>query len=194
LFFSPGKDPHSSYPFGIHSQRSLPWNYQSIDDRFYLQSKQCKKSTHTAGSSFEACRPRRQIREHDQFENINKRLHHGIHPNTPLAYQPIGGLVTIVRQKTADVQQLRLRRLNDSWRLLGKAAILEDHKQWIMAVASGRVDQVTALVQARGAGVQALITEYERASLKLYKPKGYTENDIQQSIWAAHVSESSWSH
>ena len=33
LVFPLGKDPHSSYPFGIHSQHSLPWNYQSIEDQ-----------------------------------------------------------------------------------------------------------------------------------------------------------------
>ncbi|KAG6827010.1 hypothetical protein H0H87_005767 [Tephrocybe sp. NHM501043] len=63
---------------------------------------------------------------------------------------------------------MRLVKLNDSRKLLGMATTLDDHKQWILAVASGRVDHVGALVQA--------------AVDKLYKPKGYTEDDIMRSI------------
>ena len=54
-----------------------------------------------------------------------------------------------------------------------------------MAVASGKVKRVTSLVQAgltNHAGVRSLIREYERAALKLYRPKGYTEDDIMRSI------------
>jgi len=54
-----------------------------------------------------------------------------------------------------------------------------------MAVASGRVNRVAALVRAglsRKAGVRGLIAEYERAALKLYKPKGYSKQDTMRSI------------
>ncbi len=38
--------------------------------------------------------------------------------------------------------------LNQTRKLTGKAAALDDHNQWILAVASGRADRVEALVQA----------------------------------------------
>ena len=66
-----------------------------------------------------------------------------------------------------------------------KASTLEDHKQWILAIASGRVDRVALLVQAglkHRAGIKTLIQQYERAAEKLYKPKGYTNEDIMRSI------------
>ena len=80
---------------------------------------------------------------------------------------------------------------------MGKVAVLEDHKQWILAVASGRVDHVASLVQAgltHHVGIQTLIHQYEQAANKLYKPKGYTEEDIMHSIvmlrlGSAHVAE-----
>ena len=68
---------------------------------------------------------------------------------------------------------------------MGKIAVLEDHKQWILAVASGRVDRIASLVQAgltHRVGIRTLIQQYERAANKLYKPKGYTEEDIMCSI------------
>jgi hypothetical protein len=80
---------------------------------------------------------------------------------------------------------MRLMKLNTSRKLLGKVALLEDHKQWILAIASGKVDRVAALVQAglaHHAGIRTLIQQYERAANKLYKPKGYTQEDIMRSI------------
>lgn len=46
------------------------------------------------------------------------------------------------------VQQLWMTKLNNSRKLLGEATALEDHKQWMLAVASGRVDRVVPLVRA----------------------------------------------
>ena len=76
-------------------------------------------------------------------------------------------------------------KLNASQKLLGKACALDEHKQWMMALASGRVDRVASLVQAglkNKAGIKALIHQYERAAEKLYQPKGYTNEDLMHSI------------
>ncbi|KAH9160972.1 hypothetical protein EDB89DRAFT_1862008 [Lactarius sanguifluus] len=78
-----------------------------------------------------------------------------------------------------------MSKLNDSRKLLVKVGALEDHKQWIMAIASGRVDRVASLVQAglkQQVGIKTLIQQYERAADKLYKPKGFTNEDIMRSI------------
>ncbi|KAH9177426.1 hypothetical protein EDB89DRAFT_1845132, partial [Lactarius sanguifluus] len=78
-----------------------------------------------------------------------------------------------------------MSKLNDSRKLLVKAGALEDHKQWILAIASGRVDRVASLVQAglnQRVGIKTLIQQYERAADKLYKPKGFTNDDIMRSI------------
>jgi hypothetical protein len=76
-------------------------------------------------------------------------------------------------------------KLNDSRKLQGKAAVLDDHKQWILAIASGCVDRVASLVQAglkHHAGIRSLILQYEGTADKLYKPKGFTNEDIMQSL------------
>jgi hypothetical protein len=125
------------------------------------------------------------------------RIVNGTHENAPLAYHGIGGLVSIVRWKTDLVAQLRMSKLNDSRKLLAKAGVLEDQKQLILAIASGRVEQVAPLVQAalkNGAGIGAIIQQYERAAEELYNPKGYTNEDIMRSIvllrlGGAHVAE-----
>ncbi len=41
--FPQGKNHHISYPFGIHSECNIPWDYCSTKDKFYIQAKLCCK-------------------------------------------------------------------------------------------------------------------------------------------------------
>jgi len=180
--FPGGKDEHTSYPFGLHKERTMPWNYQSIDDSFYIQAKSCQKWSSEVGKACQECQ---NLTSSTLYTGIIHRIVNGTHENAPLAYHGIGGLVSIVRRKTDLVAQLHMSKLNDSRKLLAKAGMLEDQKQLILAIASGRVERVAPLVQAalkNGAGIGAIIQQYERAADKLYNPKGYTNEDIMRSI------------
>ena len=46
----------------------------------------------------------------------------------------------LVRRIINEVQALCLRRLNDAQKLAGKAVALDDMKQWVMAIGSGKVE------------------------------------------------------
>ena len=94
LVFPSGQNPHTSYPFGLHAHRALPWDYHSINDDFHLQSKACRK---VAADLKEGCLACEGLRSDHLYESIVNRIHEGVHENTPRAYQPIGGLVKIVR-------------------------------------------------------------------------------------------------
>ncbi|KAH9074231.1 hypothetical protein EDB83DRAFT_2312565 [Lactarius deliciosus] len=164
LEFPEGSNPHMLYPIGIHGERAVPWNYRSDDDKFYLQAKSCQGSSSMEGG---VCRSCQKITSSTLYAGIMSRIKYGAHENTPL------------------IEQLRMSKLNDTRKLLVKASTLEDHKQWILAIASGRVDRVASLVQAglkHQAGIKTLIQQYERAAEKLYKPKGFTNEDIMRSI------------
>jgi len=41
--FSDGKDKHTLYPFGLYKEHTLPWNYRSVDNSFYIQAKVVSK-------------------------------------------------------------------------------------------------------------------------------------------------------
>jgi hypothetical protein len=180
--FPAGKNHHTSYPFGLHNERIIPWDYHSINDAFYIQAKSCQKPRKKAGMACDDCRA---LTSTTIYEGIINRIEHGVHESTPLVYHGVGGLVTAVRRRVDQVQRLRMIKLNDSRKLQGKAAVLDDHKQWILAIVSGRVDRVASLVQAglkHHAGIRSLILQYERAADKLYKPKGFTNEDIMRSL------------
>jgi hypothetical protein len=96
--------------------------------------------------------------------NIIDQIECGVHKNTPLVYHGIGGLVTVVCRKVDQIREMCLMKLNTSRKLLGKVALLEDHKQRILVIASGKVDRVVVLVQAglaHHASIQTLIQQYE---------------------------------
>ena len=180
--FPHGRNHHIAYPFGIHSERDVPWDYRSTGDKFYIQAKTCRKLPISEGSACDRCRALTSVH---LYISIMDRIRNGVHENTPLIYHGIGGLVEVARRKTEQVRQLRLTKLNASKKLLGKAAALDDHKQWMMAIASGQVDWVASLVQAglkHKAGIKTLIHQYERAAEKLYQPKGYSNEDLMRSI------------
>lgn len=193
--FPAGKTHHTSYPFGLHQEQIVPWNYHSIDDNFYLQARSCsKKSLEKDEETCPACDA---LKSTPLYRGIIDRIERGVHENTPLVYHGVGGLLSVVHRKIDQIREMRLMKLNTSQKLLGKVALLEDHKQWILAIASGRTERVAALVQvglAHHAGIRGLIQQYERAANKLYKPKGYTQEDIMRSIvllrlGGAHVVE-----
>ncbi|KAH9041867.1 hypothetical protein EDB83DRAFT_2524007 [Lactarius deliciosus] len=182
IMFPEGTNHHMSYLFGMHSKCSMPWNYHSIGDTFYVQPKSCQKISSTEGGTCENCQ---KLTSSNLFAGILGRIKFGTHENVPLMYHGVGVLITIARRKTDQIEQLRMSKLNDSRKLLVKVGALEDHKQWILAIASGQVDRVASLVQAglkQRVGIKTLIQQYERAADKLYKPKGFTNDDIMRSI------------
>ena len=169
---------HTSYPFGLHTEFQLLWHYCSVDNIFYLQSNNCKGISVNEGSSCKDCLT---LTKNDTFLSVQDCIHYGIHPSTPLIYYPIGGLIALTCQKIDQLQSLKLFCLNDSQKLVGKVAALEDHKQWVMAVASRCVNQVAALAQAvlnHGGSICALVSQYKYAAENVYQPKGYTQDEI----------------
>jgi hypothetical protein len=137
IVFMPGKNQHTSYPFGLHNEQLIPWNYHSIDDKFYLQSKTCTKAKMEPDKT---CAPCWALLSMSIYQGVIDQMECGVHESTPLTYHRVGGLITVIQRKLDQVQQLWFTKLNNSRKLLGKVVALEDHKQWIMAVASGKVD------------------------------------------------------
>ncbi|KAF8269918.1 hypothetical protein EI94DRAFT_1699123 [Lactarius quietus] len=132
--FPEGLNHHISYPFGIHGERSVPWNYWSIDDMFYLQAKSCQKTTYTKGRACENCW---KLTSSTLFASIMDRIQHGANQSVPLMYHGVGALITIACRKTDQIDQLCMSKLNDSQKLLAKVGALDEHKQWVLAIASG---------------------------------------------------------
>ncbi|KAJ7085187.1 hypothetical protein B0H15DRAFT_988746 [Mycena belliarum] len=175
--FPAGQSHHTQYPFGLHKQFVLPWDYYSRSERFYIQSKTCKRGLVAPGHGCSACEG---LLLNDVLVGVLQRAAHGVHENTPLIYMPIGVLVTVLRRRIDQCRGLKLIKLNDTRKLLGVVAELEEHKQFVMAVGSGKVTRVAQLVKAcinNQVGIRGMLERYYRACRVVYNPKSFDEDD-----------------
>ncbi|KAJ7312894.1 hypothetical protein DFH08DRAFT_625075, partial [Mycena albidolilacea] len=135
LAFPPGENQHTSYPFGLHAEFSLPWNYFSEGEHFFLRSNRCRQRV--PGPEPRLCKSCYELDRRDDFlDGIRERITNGINENTPLMFFPFGGLIRRVRKKNDQLRAMRLTKLNDTRILAGKIAELDLHKQLMMAIAT----------------------------------------------------------
>jgi len=118
-------------------------------------------------------------------EGIRNQIETGVHENSPLAYQCIAGLIELVRRKNEQLQILRLTKHTISRRLATHARTIDEYKKFVIALGEGKIQRVDALIRAglgRGAGVCGLLQLLDCANQGLYKPKGFAEEEMLQSI------------
>jgi hypothetical protein len=178
----PTISPHSSYPFGLHDEMGDPWDYSIMQGKLVLRARSCQKIL-IGGSK--QCRNCEVLSESSMLQGVLNRIETGVHENSRLSYHGIGGLVKIVRQKTGQVQALRLRKLNDARKLTAKATVLENHKQWMMVIGSSKVERVDRLVRvgiSREVGVWGMLNMYDRAAQKIYWTQNYSEEDALRGL------------
>jgi hypothetical protein len=161
----------------MHDKLGDPWDYSVTNGVLVLRSKGCAANLQP---NPERCRNCEMLTNNPNLEGVLQRMETGVHENSHLAYHSVGGLVALVRRKQGEVKALRLRKLNDARKLAGKAVVIDDLKQWVMAMGSGRVEHVDRLVRvnlARKGGIQNLLDLYDRAAQQIYHPRNYTEED-----------------
>ncbi|KAK6980552.1 hypothetical protein R3P38DRAFT_3466276 [Favolaschia claudopus] len=185
LVFRPGENQHTSYPFGMHAQISVPWDYFSEGNCFFIRSTSCRKQVH--GSESHLCRPCDMLnRRSELLHDVRQRIADGIHENTPLIFYPIGGLIRRIRKKNDQLEVMRLTKMNDNRVLAGKIAQLDLHKQFMMAVATNNVPRISGLVRAginNGESIQSMLERFYRACVDVhregpkYNPKAFMPDD-----------------
>ncbi|KAI9431976.1 hypothetical protein H4582DRAFT_1821850 [Lactarius indigo] len=174
--------PYSAYPFMLHEAYTLPWNIHIVGHRMFVQSIQCGGVQETSSDSCRACS---QLLTHRIVEGILARIKNGIHENTTYVYQPIGGLIEVLRKKCALLDELRFKQLSISRSLATRARTVGQYEQLVMAMSEGSVNHLDALLRAglnRGLGVRGMVELLDRARKGLYKPKNFTEEEMSRGL------------
>jgi len=143
----------------------------------WIQAIDCKK---LPCYNQEACRLCQDLLLNNIVEGILQRIETGVHANTPLAYQPIGGLIELVRCRNESLEVLWLTKLTMAQKLIARARTLDTHKKFIMALGDSHVNRLDALIRAGlkgNMGIHGMIELLDRASKGVYKPHGYTEEE-----------------
>jgi hypothetical protein len=181
LNFPPGQQPHTSYPFGLHSLVLLPWYYGTRREGFFLTSHACTGMAEINGR----CHACNALGQNENLQNIIARYTDGVHENATLAYHGIGGLIDLVHRKTSVIDVLRLRRLNDVRKLVGKEGVIEVHKQMLMALSTHRIPRIDRVLRRgfrNGAGLHSILELIKKAAEGTYHPKAFDEEEDLQAL------------
>ena len=106
--------PYGAYPFMLHEVYALPWDIHIVGHQLSIQSTNCNG---VRGQQSESCQPCTELQTHRIVEGILDRIKHRIHTNTAFAYQPIAGLIEILRKRNAALDGMQFKHLLISWTL-----------------------------------------------------------------------------
>ena len=135
----------------------------------------------------ESCQRCKDVLTNSILEGILDRIKDGVHENCTLAYQPIGGLIELVRKKNTMLDSMRFMKLTASRKLVTRARTIDDYKKFVLALSEpdGKVKRLDALIRAglkRGASVRGMFELLDRANKGLYRPKSFTEEEMLRSV------------
>lgn len=156
---SDGKSPHTAYPFALHDTHNLPWDYRVKNNKMFLFARSCDGE---APSKDQPCHRCNRL-------GRNNISHYGI-----------AGLRELLRLQNRQAEHYRLSALNQARKVARKARALADHKRFLTAVASKRVERVDRIIRLglrHGRGIRSLLDQCVKAAGGLYKPKDYQEED-----------------
>ncbi|KAJ7843528.1 hypothetical protein B0H14DRAFT_2201514, partial [Mycena olivaceomarginata] len=134
--FPDGVSAWEGYTNGLHSQLNDPWDAVIRRGEMRIFSRSCEKDVDDGD---ETCMRCEDIATSAHFQTVQ---HHILDPpkaKTNRAYYSTNGLVKKVREGQRSVRALRLVRINDGKKIASRTRALALHKQWVAAVASGKV-------------------------------------------------------
>ncbi|KAJ7790981.1 hypothetical protein B0H14DRAFT_2625508 [Mycena olivaceomarginata] len=128
--------PNRSSESWRRSGKLDPWDAVIRRGERRIFSRSCEKDVDDGD---ETCMRCEDIATSAHFQTVQ---HHILNPpkaKTNLAYYSTNGLVKKVREGQRSVRALRLVRINDGKKIASRTRALALHKQWVAAVASGKV-------------------------------------------------------
>jgi len=114
-----------------------------------------------------SCQACQNLSKNKNLEGILTRIKDGVHENANFQYHGFGGLIELLRRKNVHIETHRLRGLNQAQKLLQSAVALSDHKHFMTAIASGKVERVDHVIRvgvAQNRGIQGIMEMFEAAA------------------------------
>lgn len=182
LCFPAGKSPYTTYPFSLHNTHALPWDFSIENGVMTLFARAC---SHFSSSTKRSCQLCLDLLKNKTLEGIHTWMVDGVHKNAQFNYHGFGGLHEVLRHRNEQVEFYQLWGLNQVQALLGKATALSDYKQFMVAIASGKVEWVDWLIHitlAQKKGIRGIMLTWEAAVQGIYNPKSFTEEENMHAL------------
>jgi len=186
LYFPPGQQAYTSYPFALHTVLLLPWDYSGRRDGLFLISHLCSGIVGRSGW----CKQCDDLGNSEYLQKIVARFTDGIHENTPAVFHGIGGLIDIVHRKTQSIDTFCLCHLSALNTLEGKKGKIDIQKQLLLAISLQRIPQVDHVLDEgfhHGTGIHGMLKLIKKAADGTYHPKGFDEEEELQALLFLHL-------
>ncbi|KAK7016164.1 hypothetical protein R3P38DRAFT_2543037 [Favolaschia claudopus] len=170
------------YPWGLHDKITFPWSVHLDRGVITLRSHACAGQPASGRTMCASCSG---LSSETSMEGILDRAEHGIPASANYAYYGVAGLTELLRRKSQQLQELRLKGMNTARKLLVQARSLSDYKRLVRAIGSGvaqNVDRLIRVALRQGRGVRGVLRLHDEAARGVYHPKDYTEEDDLRGI------------
>lgn len=163
----------------MHLIEPRTWRFEFIGNDVVLRALDC--AIYSKG----ICIKCKILPENTTLQGIVRRFTEGVHKNSNYAYFGIADLLAALRRKDEEITHLKRRGLTQARALVARSSGLEDHKRFMVALATGKVGNVERLVRVglrHRDGIRGLIQRFDEAALGLYKPKDFSEKDDMRAL------------
>ncbi|KAK0452007.1 uncharacterized protein EV420DRAFT_1645958 [Desarmillaria tabescens] len=182
--FPPDKSPHMLYPFALHDELSLPWDYESRNGILRLHAQTCQYQLDDS-NGMESCLSCIKLGQEPILKGIELCAVEGTHENTTLSYRGFGELTKKFHQKNKQINNMRLKHLNMKRKLLSCTRELDNYKQLILQIGHGNFTNAEKLIRIalkNKKGIKRILDLYKAASQGVYHPKSFTEEEEMLAI------------
>ena len=176
---------YTLYPFGLHGVQLLPWDCSvTSENRLVVRAWGCDR-TLQGQDGIPWCNTCGKLSANATLAGIVERMEMGVHENSRFEYHGFGGVWEMLRRKNSELNNFKLKGLNQTKRILSATGELDEQKRLLKAVAShdiNRISQVLRVAIARRRGVAGTMQMLEAAAEGVYKPHGYTESETMRAL------------
>ena len=186
--FSNTQNMYIDYPWALHAELSLEWQPEVINEHLYLRSLRCTRTAKLWATP--VCDSCAHLLSHPIVIAIKARAMNGCSEKTNRSYYTIQQLHELLDYRVAQVKSLKVHSLNQGRAIASRASVLNDFNRFLMAVSSGKVERMSALVSValrNGVGLSGIIERIERAMNHSYSPRSYGTLDYEKGILALRL-------
>ncbi|KAH9024681.1 hypothetical protein EDB85DRAFT_1870012 [Lactarius pseudohatsudake] len=180
--FTPGQTAIGTYPFLLHTEEHTPWEFSSRCSSLLLRARKCEDQNLDENG---LCKPCQALLTNERFRKVLGRVQDGVNGHTPYKYHGLASLAEIARKREHTIEMFRLRRINDTKKLVGREGAIGLHRQVLLAMSTGKVprlDRVLRVASQRNMSLPSILELISKAAQGLYCPKGFNEEEDLQTL------------
>ncbi|KAH8995049.1 hypothetical protein EDB86DRAFT_2804872 [Lactarius hatsudake] len=178
----PGQTAIGTYPFLLHIEEHTPWEFSSHHGSLLLRARKCEDQDLNQDG---LCRPCQALLSNDKFMKVLARAQDGVQDHTPYKYHGLTSLAEIAHKKEHTIEIFRLRRINDTKKLVQREGVISLHHQVLLAMSTEKVprlDRVLRVASERNMSVAAILELLRKAALGIYRPRNFDEEEDLQML------------